>query len=206
MQGSDDMAILKKAAAKKPAKKAAKKAVGRPAVKAIEIAPIKLMPKALPPAPVASDKPKSLLAMAFEMKDRGEAPLMPPRVPKVAAKPRAWRSEDYRRLVSMLPCSLPGCRVPAPSQVAHRNETKGGALKVSDAWVFSACPECHARIDQGKDLSNEHRRALANEGILRTFSMLFNRGWLFTARPDEAERIMPPPVELVEAMKPMLIA
>jgi hypothetical protein len=191
------MAIQKKPVAKKPAKKAAKKPSRKVVKKAVDVKSIAAqLPQTF--GAVASDKPKSLLAMAFEMADRGEAPAMPPRVPKVAAKPRAWRSEDYKRLVSMLPCSLPGCRAPAPSQVAHRNEGKGIGLKVTDAWVFSACPTCHARIDQGGDLPNEQRRGLANEGILRTLSMLLNRGWLFTARPEEAERIMPPPVDQLQ--------
>jgi hypothetical protein len=160
----------------------------------------KVLPKAparakavyLPPIKI---RPKSLLAMAFETLDKGQAPDMPARLPKIAAKPRAWRSKDYRQLVSMLPCSFVGCKVEAPSQAAHRNEGKGMGVKVTDAWLFSACQEHHAMVDQGQSLTNAQRRQLVDTAILRTFSMLLNRGWLFTASPADAQKILPPEIK-----------
>jgi hypothetical protein len=161
--------------------------------RATKVAKVASLPKAvyLPPAQV---RPKSLLAMAFEMHDRGEAPDMPLRIPKVASKPRAWRKEDYRRLVSMLPCSVVGCCAEPPSQAAHRNQGKGMGVKVTDAWLFSACAEHHTALDQGPTLTNEQRRQMIDTAILRTFAMLLNRGWLFTATPTEAGSILPLPV------------
>lgn len=43
---------------------------------------------------------------------------------------------------------------------AHRNEGKGGALKVADALTVPACYYCHAEFDQGRKFTRDQKRAM----------------------------------------------
>lgn len=60
-------------------------------------------------------------------------------------------------------------------QAAHRNEGKGVGLKVDDCLTAALCPECHARIDNGRDMSREERRAEMDRAIVLTLRELGRR-------------------------------
>lgn len=82
-----------------------------------------------------------------------------------------FRSERLRKYVATLECVH--CGSPAV-QVAHRNQGKGMACKVSDGLVAALCLFEHARIDQGKDLVRQERRELLDAYIVATY----HRAWL----------------------------
>ena len=84
-------------------------------------------------------------------------------------KPQTFRSEAWRRAVAALPCCV--CNA-EPCQAAHRNEGKGTGLKTDDVFTFPLCPPCHAEYDQGKTLSREQKRSLADRWILETVRRL----------------------------------
>lgn len=60
-------------------------------------------------------------------------------------------------------------------QAAHRNEGKGMGLKVDDCLTAALCPECHARIDNGRDMSRDERRAEMDRAIVLTLRELGRR-------------------------------
>jgi hypothetical protein len=66
----------------------------------------------------------------------------------------------------------------AQSQAAHRNEGKGMGRKVDDSLQAALCSSCHAEIDQGKDMTNEQRRAEIDRAIVLTVRELARRGQL----------------------------
>lgn len=61
---------------------------------------------------------------------------------------------------------------------AHRNETKGIGIKVSDAWVAFICGECHSIVDNGKDLTREERRTEWFRAYANTMKWLLESGRL----------------------------
>lgn len=63
-------------------------------------------------------------------------------------------------------------------QVAHRNEGKGIGIKVDDSLTAALCPDCHTRIDNGRDLSREERRAEMDRAIVLTLKVLTREGRL----------------------------
>ena len=63
-------------------------------------------------------------------------------------------------------------------QAAHRNEGKGIGMKVDDSLTAALCPECHTRIDNGRDLSREDRRAEMDRAIVLTLQALTRDGRL----------------------------
>ena len=89
-------------------------------------------------------------------------------------KTPTFRSEKWLRAVASLPCVL--CYREGRTQAAHRNQGKGLATKVSDAWTAALCVECHMNIDQGKDLTREERRARMDAAILLTINELARLG------------------------------
>lgn len=84
-----------------------------------------------------------------------------------------FRSERLRRYVATLDCVH--CGSPAV-QVAHRNVGKAMGSKVSDGLVAALCCFEHARIDQGKDLLRDERRALMDDYIVATYHQAWMRG------------------------------
>jgi hypothetical protein len=113
-------------------------------------------------------------------------------VPAVKPKPRAvmalcvgagvaqpkdgeFRSEAWRRAVASLPCAW--CLKDGPSQCAHANHRgKGMGLKAPDAWTFPLCPEHHREFDQGKLLTKDRRREMADEWVILTIRALAQKG------------------------------
>lgn len=85
-----------------------------------------------------------------------------------------FRSEAWRRAVASLPCAW--CMRDGPSQAAHRNQSKGMGLKAPDCWTFPLCPECHREFDQGRSLTREQRRELADQWVIETVRRLAEDG------------------------------
>ena len=84
-----------------------------------------------------------------------------------------FRSEPLRRYVASMACVHCGA---IDVQAAHRNQSKGLGLKVSDGLIAALCVREHTRIDQGKDLSRGERRDLMDFYIVRTFKRAEMRG------------------------------
>ncbi|EFE7430544.1 hypothetical protein F9S80_18585 [Escherichia coli] len=64
-------------------------------------------------------------------------------------------------------------------QAAHRNEGKGVGIKVDDCLTAALCVDCHSRIDNGRDMSREERRAEMDRAIVLTLKKLVNNGRVF---------------------------
>ena len=135
-----------------PMKRAAPKPVARPArLVTPPTAPLVIVPRAIKTYPLA----------AFV-----DAPIRP------QPKDGRYRSEQWRRHVAGLPCVHCG----GASQAAHRNEGKALGLKTDDCLTAALCPTEHARIDQGRDLSRDERRALVDRYIVLTLRALVRTG------------------------------
>lgn len=61
-------------------------------------------------------------------------------------------------------------------QVAHNNEHRGWSQKAPDYETARLCGECHYAIDDGNELSKHERKALMGRAIVRTHTLLINRG------------------------------
>lgn len=61
---------------------------------------------------------------------------------------------------------------------AHRNESKGMGLKVSDALVAALCHSCHYELDNGKSLSKGERRDMWNKSYIKTMQYLIENEYL----------------------------
>lgn len=68
-------------------------------------------------------------------------------------------------------------------QVAHRNEGKGMGQKTAPYETAALCPECHHRIDNGKEMTHEERRAEFNAAEVETHRRLFAAG-VFILNPE----------------------
>lgn len=93
-------------------------------------------------------------------------------------KPETFRSEAWLAAVRSIPCVHCG----GPAEAAHRNEGKGGAIKVDDCLAAALCRPEHTRVDRGKDLSREERRALIDRYIVATLVELVRRGLVGVVR------------------------
>jgi hypothetical protein len=80
-----------------------------------------------------------------------------------------------------LPCAV--CGVDDGTVVAaHRNESKGMGLKVSDALVAPLCFTCHQTLDQGKELSRDERRDMWNRAYIRGMQYMIENQILILAK------------------------
>ncbi len=80
-----------------------------------------------------------------------------------------FRSEPLRRLVAALPCQC--CGIVGHTQAAHANLRvygKGLGMKASDAALMALCVECHAQLDQGKDMDRMQKIEFQHEMIAKT--------------------------------------
>ncbi|MNN78872.1 hypothetical protein D3C81_1954670 [compost metagenome] len=48
--------------------------------------------------------------------------------------------------------------------------------KTDDCLCAAICPNCHARIDNGHDLSRDERRAMLDRAVLDTITQLARMG------------------------------
>lgn len=115
--------------------------------------------------------PRSEPAVAAHSRPPAKLTLRTPAVMAVVAghaaaipKENAVRSEEYRRLVSKLPCKQ--CGIAGYSQAAHPNTGKGAGLKTDDRLCFPLCVDrpgvqgCHSLFDQHALYSRAARRAI----------------------------------------------
>ena len=106
---------------------------------------------------------------------RMDVPAAPP-----IEKEDAVRSEQYRRLVAMLPCKV--CGVDGYSQAAHPNTGKGAALKTDDRQCFALCCDrpgvrgCHPKFDQGALFDKATRQRLEADWGVDTRRTIDNMG------------------------------
>lgn len=122
-------------------------------------------PKAYERAPAAPLKPLTRAVVVAQISDTA-TPI---------EKDGTFRSEAWRRAVASLPCCW--CFKAGPSQCAHANHrSKGMAMKAPDCWSFPLCPEHHAEFDQGRTLTKDQRRQMADEWILVTLLALAQKG------------------------------
>ena len=87
-----------------------------------------------------------------------------------------YRNEKLRRAVDTLPCQICGKH---GTQASHSNQLRDGkglGIKAPDYRIAALCPECHADIDQGKDLTKAERHDKWNEAHRRTMGALFENG------------------------------
>jgi hypothetical protein len=62
---------------------------------------------------------------------------------------------------------------------AHSNwaeHGKGKSIKASDQYVASLCFSCHRELDQGKDMTDEEKRAMWSRAHFKTFHALLGMG------------------------------
>jgi hypothetical protein len=101
---------------------------------------------------------------------------VPVPVPKV---PRELEPGDETRLwahVRGLPCAR--CWTEGRTQVSHSNallDGKGRGIKAYPWRVAALCVECHALIDQGKDMTRAERQAAWESAHRWTVGELFSR-------------------------------
>lgn len=91
-------------------------------------------------------------------------------------KPVTFRSKRWLQAVSALDCVI--CGKHGPSQSAHVNEDKGMGIKTHDCWTAALCPECHSRIDHGKDMTREERRSALQKAVLLTIAKMAVNNWI----------------------------
>lgn len=62
------------------------------------------------------------------------------------------------------------------TQAAHRNEGKAKGRKVDDALTAALCLSCHHELDNGKNLTQDQRRAMMDRAIVLTVKQLYREG------------------------------
>lgn len=88
-----------------------------------------------------------------------------------------YRNEKLKRAVASLPCQI--CGVQGRTQASHSNQLrdgKGMGIKAHDYRIAALCVECHAEIDQGKNMSKAEKIALWDEAHRSTIGELFRLG------------------------------
>ena len=94
------------------------------------------------------------------------------------AKTTYVRSKSLREAYRLIPCQ--GCNAQDGTVVcAHANESwagKGMGIKASDDRAASLCFTCHARLDQGSDMTRDERRAFWMAAHLKTIPLLVAGG------------------------------
>jgi hypothetical protein len=79
------------------------------------------------------------------------------------------------------------CLTPAPDgcEPSHSNQSrhgKGMSIKAHDIFTAAIKHDCHARLDQGKDLSREERSEIWTLAFERTLLLYATNGWLKVAK------------------------
>lgn len=94
----------------------------------------------------------------------------------MSSKFNYWRSREYLKAVSELPCMR--CGKEGQTQAAHSNQMahgKGKGIKASDQYTAALCLKCHYEIDMGKELTKEQRKEEWDKAYLRTLQELKER-------------------------------
>lgn len=61
-------------------------------------------------------------------------------------------------------------------QAAHVNRGKGMSQKQDDVLTAALCPTCHTRLDNGRDMTREERRAELDKAVVLTLQQLARMG------------------------------
>ena len=123
--------------------------------------------------------PHEFASVKIELPRARMAALLQAETPRPVEKDTPHYSAAWRAAVSDLrQCVRCDLRFPPDerSDPAHRNEGKGGSMKVDDCLTASLCRLCHREIDQGKNMSREERRREIDRAILKTLVLLFRAG------------------------------
>jgi hypothetical protein len=100
------------------------------------------------------------------------APLAPAPAPLVAQpKPVTYRDPDHLAYVRELPCAVPWCGKPGPSEACHARGPRGIAQKVDDLRSFPGCAEHHRELHDKATLGRldeAHTRDLEREMVIAT--------------------------------------
>ena len=94
------------------------------------------------------------------------------------AKATYVRSKTLREAYRLIPCQACGAD-DGTVVCAHANEGsygKGMAIKACDTKAASLCFTCHARLDQGSDMTRDERRAFWLAAHLKTIPALVAAG------------------------------
>lgn len=94
-----------------------------------------------------------------------------------------YRNRSLLDLAHHLPCMH--CGQGEASEPAHSNQSehgKGMSLKAHDVYFAALCHTCHARLDQGRDLSRDERRSMWQRAFEKTLLAMWQRGWIKVAR------------------------
>jgi hypothetical protein len=86
------------------------------------------------------------------------------------------RSQKLLKLVAGLSCQ--SCGMDNGIQAAHANwgGGRGRSIKADDNLIASLCFNCHAELDQGKNLSKDERQAMWTTAHLKTIHKLVSLG------------------------------
>ncbi len=88
-----------------------------------------------------------------------------------------YRNNKLLRAVASLPCQI--CAAQGRTQASHSNQLrdgKGMGIKAHDYRIAALCVECHAEIDQGKNMSKEERFNAWDEAHRKSIGELFRLG------------------------------
>ena len=91
-----------------------------------------------------------------------------------------YRNPKLLKLAKDAPCMNCGI-MDGTIVAAHSNQlrdNKGTGIKSDDHRISYLCSMCHARIDNGKELSREERIELWEDAHRRTIGYLFTSGHL----------------------------
>ena len=88
-----------------------------------------------------------------------------------------FRSKKLLEAIRECPCANCGAE-DGTVIAAHRNESKGMGIKVSDALVAALCFQCHTDLDQGKTMNREERREFWNQAYIKTMQYMIENNML----------------------------
>jgi hypothetical protein len=88
-----------------------------------------------------------------------------------------FRSKKLLEAIRECPCANCGAE-DGTVIAAHRNESKGMGIKVSDALVAALCFQCHTDLDQGKTMNREERREFWNQAYIKTMQYMIENNIL----------------------------
>ena len=91
-----------------------------------------------------------------------------------------YRNKKLLEILRQSPCQACG-RSDGTVVAAHSNQLrdgKGGSIKAHDYRVCALCFNCHADLDQGKNLSKQERVEMWEEAHRKTIGWLFENGYL----------------------------
>jgi hypothetical protein len=86
------------------------------------------------------------------------------------------RNKKHLQAVAALSCQL--CFIEGQTQASHSNQSKHGkgrSIKASDEFTAALCQTCHAKIDQGRTLTQTQRESMWDLAFERTKQLLIKK-------------------------------